>query len=922
MVILFLSVFTLAQGLAFSEEMTIYEVENYGFTQFSRVCPNGNILLVYNKTYLGAEVPHFELFTPDYQALWEKPIPVRELAGVAIKSDNTIAIVRKTSNCIAMDSYDQDGARIEHLSNINITNMRRVDVTIVPDGMGGLHLIDTYSKYYGYHYGYINSAGELSATLYFNMDGEDHYNNTDALLANDGGVVFALTGDYGFTIYCISNSHNSYQTISHSSDELIKGLKLAKASDGSFYAGWTEGDSAMVRRFSSTGSWSWDQPWIKAPSYAVQLEGLAVSALDRVIVHYQKLDETLNNIRRGHHCVDLITSFGEPLYSYAPATSDPGEKTQHNSKIVVDDDGGWYFIAYRGDYRMNPDNYILHFNSYCSPWTIAQHVPMSGVSSLVFHAFQEDNALKLSYLTYVGTENDDGYADLNYQKIDSAGNLSYPENGFQIKRGRRVTFRFRKSLALKDGSLFTCWMPYNPVRLFYQVITPDGEKLYPEAQSLELGQYAPIELFETEDNKVIVATRNSYYLEMHKIDPRKGDVWGEGVRIAGCIGFAEYEGAILAARKINNEIYVQRYVDGYPVWHGDGVLMAKLNPNYDGDVLCEARMCGNHLIWGQRSSNVTTMSFINSITSSGLPSYSPDSAKELVELTGDYVGCRVSSLYQDNGRWVMQLSLLYWDWGHQGGPSYPPVWMLKDDNIYQVYSDDFSPLYEIVNQYSNKLCIQDDAYFSYYEHSINKYNLDSELVWSAQISRYKLRQPVILKDGRLLWYGSTGAAAEDPNAFHYGFIDQDGVVSYPEDSRVSILPYETIAETDYGIYFVLCPPSYQGWYLQYLPLKTWEPSQGGETPAPRIELKNYPNPFNPITNIIFKLDEASETKLQIFNLKGQLVKTLLDGYLPAGRHYWLWDATDAKERNLSSGVYFCRVQTKYQSKVIKMMLMK
>lgn len=914
-----LCVFAHAQHLAFSEELPIFEFEHYELTKFSRVCPNGNILYVYNMTLLDDSVPHIELFTSDYQPLWDKPIPVRALYEVAIRRDNTIAVLRKPSTYAILDSYNQAGERIEHLSNISIYNMGRIRITLVPDDVGGLHVIDKH----GMLYRYINSAGELSDILDFSGRKDVSYDSSEAILADDGGVVFALSYYYNFDIYCIDSSHSSYEVLSYSSDELTGDLKLAKGADGSFYAGWTEGNSARVRGFSSGGTWSWDEPWIKAPSYAVQMEALAVSSLDRVIVHYQKLNEAMNNIRLGHHCVDLITLQGEPLYSHAPATLDVGEKAQHNSKIVIDDDGGWYFVAYKkGDYNLEPNNYILHFDRYCSPWTVAQHVPMWGLGSPVFHAFQEDNDLKLSYLTQVGLEYDDSYSELNYQKIDRAGNLSYPENGFQIKRGRRASNNNRTHLALKDGRLFVCWMHYYPPTLYYQVINPDGEKLYPEAQIIDFELATQLNLFETDDNGVMVTTKNAHYLEMHKIDLAKGEAWSEGGKVIECTTYSVYEGAILTAHLINDEIYVQRYVDGYPLWHGEGVLMAKINPEYGGNVLGEIKMFANNLIWGQYTPSYATMYFINSVTSGGLPRYKPDSAKAMVELTGDYVGCRVNNAYQDNGRWVFYLSLLYWGWGHHGGPSSPSEWMLHSDTMYQVYGDDVYPLYEINGKETNLLCVQDDAYFTYYLNHIYKYNIYNELVWDVQIPGYTLNKPTLLKDGRILWYGIDNASTEDPKLHGYGFVDQDGVIIYPDEPYISSLSIKSISITDHGVYFLMGAQYYRGWYLQYLPLKTWEPSQGGGVSVARIELKSYPNPFNPLTNISFILDKASETKLQIFNIKGQLVETIVDGYLPAGRHYWHWDATDAKERNLGSGVYFCRVKTKYQTKVIKLTLMK
>ena len=80
---------------------------------------------------------------------------------------------------------------------------------------------------------------------------------------------------------------------------------------------------------------------------------------------------------------------------------------------------------------------------------------------------------------------------------------------------------------------------------------------------------------------------------------------------------------------------------------------------------------------------------------------------------------------------------------------------------------------------------------------------------------------------------------------------------------------------------------------------------------------NYPNPFNPTTNIRFTLPEPTKVKLVVFNTLGQKVATLVDDYQQAGVHVVTFDAS-----NLPSGIYFYKIQAGHYSAIRKMVLTK
>ncbi len=81
--------------------------------------------------------------------------------------------------------------------------------------------------------------------------------------------------------------------------------------------------------------------------------------------------------------------------------------------------------------------------------------------------------------------------------------------------------------------------------------------------------------------------------------------------------------------------------------------------------------------------------------------------------------------------------------------------------------------------------------------------------------------------------------------------------------------------------------------------------------------QNYPNPFNPTTEIEFSLPQASHVSLEIYNILGQRVTTLANGFFEAGSHTVTWDAS-----NQSSGIYFYRIATPSGTIAKKMVLLK
>jgi hypothetical protein len=93
-------------------------------------------------------------------------------------------------------------------------------------------------------------------------------------------------------------------------------------------------------------------------------------------------------------------------------------------------------------------------------------------------------------------------------------------------------------------------------------------------------------------------------------------------------------------------------------------------------------------------------------------------------------------------------------------------------------------------------------------------------------------------------------------------------------------------------------------------------------PAGTISLDNFPNPFNPSTTVSYSLPKASDAQLTVYNLKGQLVRTLADEYKAAGEHHVVWDGRDNNSKQVSSGVYFIRLKAEGNFLTHKVLMLK
>jgi flagellar hook assembly protein FlgD len=109
----------------------------------------------------------------------------------------------------------------------------------------------------------------------------------------------------------------------------------------------------------------------------------------------------------------------------------------------------------------------------------------------------------------------------------------------------------------------------------------------------------------------------------------------------------------------------------------------------------------------------------------------------------------------------------------------------------------------------------------------------------------------------------------------------------------------------------------------------FKPTSVDEEPAsvpPQFSLgQNYPNPFNPSTSIRYTVGSrqtSAPLTLRIYNIRGQLVRILVDGEIEPGNHQAMWDGRNDKGEEVSSGIYFYRLAMGDEVQTKRMVLLK
>ena len=531
----------------------------------------------------------------------------------------------------------------------------------------------------------------------------------------------------------------------------------------------------------------------------------------------------------------------------------------------------------------------------------------------------EHQVVKSGDYVYVTWE-DSRYANfgnqIKVQKIDSDGDSHYVDNGMSIVAEHTGVHQTAFNVIPRQGGgLVYAWteQPEEFVLVYAQAIDENGNLLWgdfgvrPSTLDIFYSQAFP-------NKPVISYDGNGGYIV----------AWDETDQMAGFI----------------RNIKAQRIVNGERMWDDEGVLIAYQTDANQVDHFLES-VNGRYLVWFRGGSAAIYAKLLNEDGTVA------DGWDEYGELICSAPGSRrlSKSVITSEGL------LIVWEDNRSGTASI--YGQLISENGQPQWQDNGVPLVDYDNDQSLISLTYEDGFFymswrdaridpGAQDVAMQKFNLDGEPQWGVPSplvvsNEYEQDSPSMAKIGNNLliaWennYGEIGsdvfvqlAGAQNGNLYWAS----DGVVLCDAEKR-QIMPKIAAFNDHYA--FVSWSDGrssgkeeIKGLYAQKIDATYLDAEDTTIAPINGINLHaNYPNPFNPVTNIAFDIDRSNFISLKIYNLKGQLVKTLIDNeYLERGSYRQTWKGTDNSDRSVSSGVYFYKLESDNTNQVRKMLLLK
>jgi hypothetical protein len=627
-----------------------------------------------------------------------------------------------------------------------------------------------------------------------------------------------------------------------------------------------------------------------------------------------------------------------------------------NADIIADDTGGAWLTLLEGSYGANL--YI-------------QHIDLNGnlliPDNIVYTGFINNDPPRIvgntSYFSVIWSDFRSGSDELYLQNVDNTGNLLLPVNGQLLQHGISGDASDQILLANGDNPI-VIWRDRRNIasKIFMQVLNPDGTTVFiedgiPITSDSGWDQINPEAVYNPDSDIVAVVWEelgDSYtnIVYAQAVDTDGNLIWSDdGLLVCPAVtSLEQYRPQISFKEEYGNydyyvgwqdyrdlfscDLYAQKIRNGELQWDEEGVLIADQQYDIYFNDIVEDFFIYTGGVWPDpnlyvkridSNGNVATgwpddglevcnengfqLNAQGSLTSYGLLIIWEDRRSGVKEIYGQLITPEGEILWQENG---LPLATGYEDLENLFS-------VYDDDNFYltwEVWEGNYNNIYLQRYNYSgipcwtntveigmgdvekndpNPVLCEDKIFVTWSEDSIDPYSYDK--IIKAQL---------ITDTGELLWPMEGESVCEsikyreNPQAVFNG---NDYVYCVWSDGRAN----------DYCVTDDL--------YAQKMNISETGISENNVVDHSDNILTNYPNPFNPETAISFSIQEESKINLSIYNIKGQLVKVLINNYQNAGEHSIIWDGRDSSGNRVSSGIYLYKLNVNDKTKTVKKCLL-
>ncbi|MDP8267359.1 MAG: FlgD immunoglobulin-like domain containing protein [Candidatus Tenebribacter davisii] len=638
---------------------------------------------------------------------------------------------------------------------------------------------------------------------------------------------------------------------------------------------------------------------------------------------------------------------------------------QLNPRLSGDDNGGAWIIWEDGRVNNHPyeDIYLQHVDS-----NGTFELSANGFDVCSAEGWQFSPLVKLSEnkVFCVWGDNRTGSTGLYLQLLDYSGNILLDEDGEIIYYGLCGDAHNQRILTNNEKKIVIWEDTRNAglgFQIYYQVVNDDGSfELDNNGQSVTTltgydQESMDADIYPDSDLLTMVWEENQLGFKQiygQAVDFEGNMIWSTNAGLQLGESNAQQEKPKISSVYYGGtyEYYVgwedytdfmdtrilgQKIINGNMEWGTGGKIIVDREGN---DELCDVSQ--SYYVWqsvGYNNKNI----FCIRVDENGDPAtgWSADGLEVCVK-DGDQEKARIME--------VPEGLLIVWDDKRNG--SIDIYGQIVTPEGTTLWADGGIPLVDVENDqyYSNMIYSNNAVYLVWedfrtgvhYDVYMQKFDMDGNETWQTDgvevvVQNSNQQAPYLVSNGTDFMVFWEDYSNEDESELLGQLLDENGGKTWPNNGwticseiRNQNAPKAVNdGEYSYVIWQDTRSSGKTDIYNIYIQKVMFEPVDADDQQVVHNGnelMQNYPNPFNPTTNIDFSIKEDSYVSLQIYNVKGQIVKTLVADDMQAGFHNIVWNGKNESGKSVSSGIYFSKFESEHENgdytSVKKMILLK